>query len=249
MNLYVDIGNSRIKWVFAEDGIPGEPQAWDYSPDNMITLLDDQWGKITRPDRILVANVAGDRVSADLNKVCDDIWSLVPEFIRVRKEACGVTNGYLEINQLGVDRWLSIIAGWVLYKTNICIIGVGTAVTVDLVLASGQHQGGYIIPGMNMMQHMLTRHTHGIDIECAIPPGIEPGQSTRACVQNGSMLALIAMIERVVSDFRQRFPDHSECIITGGGATGIIPMLNTELKHEPDLVLRGIGMLSKGMKG
>lgn len=247
MNLYVDIGNSRIKWATDKAGLIQGLTALAYTTNELPALLVDNWGSMDRPDRVLVANVAGKNVADILVKACADIWSSAPCFIRVQEESCGVINGYDDISQLGVDRWLSIIAAWSGCHGDVCVVGCGTAVTVDLISADGRHLGGYIVPGTFLMQRVLTQGTQGIEIDPHPSAGIAPGRSTRACAGNGTTLAVVALIDRAVSDFRKRVSKNVECIITGGGAANILPLLGADFKYEPDLVLRGISIMSKGI--
>ena len=248
MNLFVDVGNSRIKWATSETGEIGHSTAQDYRLDNLSDLLMERWKVVPSPERVFVSNVAGTAPADILVKVCNSLWSFAPDFISVEKETCGVINGYRDIKQLGVDRWLSIIAAWSEYQTNVCVVGCGTAVTIDLVLANGQHLGGYIIPGVHMMQWMLTQYTQGIDIELYDSDGIDPGQSTETCVSHGASLAVVTLIDRVVSDFRRQHPEKVECVITGGGASNLLSLLAIDFNHESDLVLQGISLISKGIK-
>lgn len=242
----MDIGNSRIKWALDEAGGIRGLSAMEYKPDDLPALLMEHWKNLPHPERIFVSNVAGKQVADVLVKVCSDTWSSAPCFIQVEKETCGVINGYDDIDQLGVDRWLSIIAAWSGGHNDVCVVGCGTALTIDLILADGRHLGGYIIPGTHMMQRILTQNTQ-IEIDPHISDEVGPGRSTRACVSNGSTLAVVALIDRVVSDFRKQVPKNMECIITGGGATNILSLLAGDFKNEPDLVLRGISIVSKEM--
>ena len=152
----MDIGNSRIKWALDEAGGIRGLSAMEYKPDDLPALLMEHWKNLPHPERIFVSNVAGKQVADVLVKVCSDTWSSAPCFIQVEKETCGVINGYDDIDQLGVDRWLSIIAAWSGGHNDVCVVGCGTALTIDLILADGRHLGGYIIPGTHMMLETTT---------------------------------------------------------------------------------------------
>lgn len=245
--MFVDIGNSRIKWALGEAGGIKHSTAREYNPGNLPALLREHWNALPRPERVLIANVAGKKAADILVKMCGELWSLDPGFMRVGKEACGLINGYQDINQLGVDRWLSMVAAWAQCHANVCVVGCGTAVTIDLVLANGRHLGGYIVPGTRMMQSMLTQNTQGINIESRDTGGTGPGQSTPICASNGSTLAVVALIDRVASVFRKQCAGETEYIITGGGAIHILPLLAPGFKYEPDLVLRGISIIPEAM--
>ena len=44
----------------------------------------------------------------------------------------------------------------------VCVVGVGTAMTMDLVERAGAHQGGAIIPSPGLMVDTLLTQTRGI---------------------------------------------------------------------------------------
>src|SRR5512146_642942 len=73
------------------------------------TLALRDWQNLPRPMRALGVNVAGDaarvRVEAQLAR-----FRIVPQWLTATKAAGGVINGYDRPEQLGADRWASLIA-------------------------------------------------------------------------------------------------------------------------------------------
>ena len=112
MNLYVDIGNSRIKWAQANSELIHSYDSYFYNKDNIIDRVESTWKILPRPDQVFISNVAGEVVANIISSYIENSWSISATFLSVSKEAVGVINGYNEINQLGIDRWLAIIAGW-----------------------------------------------------------------------------------------------------------------------------------------
>ena len=67
-------------------------------------------------------------------------FGLWPEFMTSKPAACGISNGYLRPEVLGVDRWLGMIGAWAMAPGEpACIINAGTAVTLDVRVAEGDH--------------------------------------------------------------------------------------------------------------
>lgn len=240
MNLLIDIGNSSIKWACYGAALERTTTAPLVSP--LAGHLAEAWDNLPSPQGVFISNVAGQAVADEIVNYCRGRWSLSPVFMTVTRDCNGLVNGYVETGQLGVDRWLALLAGWTRHKTNLCVVDCGSAVTLDLVLASGRHLGGYIIPGAFMMQEMLIRNTSGIRAVPGGPAGTGPGDSTRACLRNGTYFAVAAFIDRVVNDSHSLYADDFQCLITGGGAAATAELVSVPCLHEPDLVLLGIAI-------
>ncbi len=245
MTLYIDMGNSRIRLLSDPDGI-GKIVAHEYRHAGLESTLQNTIANLPVPDRVVVASVAGEDLTSRLNSWCESTWSVTPEYLQSDKVCCGVTNGYHNPAQLGIDRWLAMIAAWNKYRANICVFDCGSAVTADLVTAAGQHLGGYIIPGYNMMQQSLVNNTGLIRLQTDATCSIQPGINTDDCVYHGTTLALVAFIEKIMDMANKSVNGTFKCIITGGGADLALNSVNADMYHEQMLVMEGIKLASKG---
>ena len=106
------------------------------------------------------------------------------EFYYSPAEDAGVVNSYVRPERLGVDRWLAIVEAWHSRGAAI-VIDCGSAITLDAVSSAGRHQGGYIVPGLRMLERSLTGGTGAVRIDSGIERGLGPGKSMTECVQNG----------------------------------------------------------------
>jgi type III pantothenate kinase len=62
-----------------------------------------------------------------------------------------------------VDRWVGLIGAHHDHPgKDLCLVGLGTAMTIDLLTANGRHLGGSIVPGPRLMIESLLEHTAGI---------------------------------------------------------------------------------------
>lgn len=112
MKLFVDIGNSHIKFVNF-DGQYGDVCKIKYEKHILGNpLSNSDITSLAAPDEIICINVAGYNIKRQLIDQCLSIWDLNPEFIKVCQSDFGVTNSYKDIDQLGVDRWMAMIAAW-----------------------------------------------------------------------------------------------------------------------------------------
>ncbi len=239
MNLYIDIGNSRIKWLLGDsdsDTINSHP----FGAGDLAAELSECWKNEPVPERIIAASVGKKSIMDVVNTVCDSLWSKRPEYLTVQKEFCDVIIAYDDADRLGVDRWLVLIAAFNRYRTNLCIVDCGTAVTVDVVSATGRHKGGYIIPGVGMMRHALVSDTEKISVSEEVHCDVKLGQSTEECIDNGIQLTVAAFIDRVVTSLQVQYQDNLKCILTGGGAESAMKLIATKFIYEPNLVLYGV---------
>lgn len=240
MNLFVDIGNSRIKLMQDDEPVV----AYFLASKRLAAIISEYSQDRPVPERIIVANVAGQQVSTELNNACHRVWGKNPDYISVAREFGAVTNGYSDYQQLGVDRWLAIIAAWYKYKTHLCVVDCGSAVTFDIVTASGQHTGGYIIPGPYLMQQSLAINTSQLPVPDAMTVTPAAGRSTAECIQNGTTLAVASFIEDRLRSLAANTGIAYEGIFTGGGARAIMEFINMDIRYEPLLVFEGIKRVS-----
>src|SRR5207244_12587754 len=114
------------------------------------------------PNSMLVASVAGARLDRVLAAAARRA-GVRARFVTVPRRAAGVTVGYLEPWRLGVDRFVASVGAHHLFdRIATCVVGVGTAMTIDLLGADGAHRGGVIIPAPALMVDTLQHNTHGI---------------------------------------------------------------------------------------
>ncbi len=244
MTLLVDIGNTRVKWAILHDGALSCGTPVPHREQSLQATWPAMWGHMPPPGGVIVANVAGSAVAASLAAWASAHWALQPQFITAMPAACGVTNGYSEPGQLGVDRWLALIGARHLKAVagqHVCVIGCGTALTVDILSAAGQHLGGWIAPGIEMMRQQLSRGTAALSGEFTRQSGGKGlGHSTEEAVMTGIRQAAAGMVDRAVLTARTLLEQPPVGVVTGGAADDLVPFLSSETVTVPDLVLRGL---------
>jgi type III pantothenate kinase len=169
-----------------------------------------------------------------------------PEFVASQRRAAGVTTAYLEPWRLGVDRFIAAIGARHLAPGKpVCVISVGTAITIDLVDAGGQHRGGAIVPGPALMVASLLNHTSGIRRRArGGASGVRSlfARTTRTAIGQGSMYAAAAVIDRAIEEARNELGRRAVVLLTGGGSAAVKPLVNAVCTTVPDLVLRGLAV-------
>jgi type III pantothenate kinase len=242
MKLLIDAGNTRIKWCWYD----GEDLPLDYESAEYEDL-EEQGADLFKgsgpdTDDILVSNVAGEDVRQLLTD-CFSEWDLTPKFFISKAEGCGVTNAYTQPEKLGVDRWLSLIGAWTIRQEAACIVDCGTAVTIDVLDDRGEHLGGMIVPGMELMQDSLINQADGIladeEIEHVDSPSLL-ARDTASAVAAGTLYALVTLIERVRLDIEKELGIDLPLYLSGGDVDLIQPLLACHSTHEPMIIFQGM---------
>jgi type III pantothenate kinase len=206
MNLLIDSGNSFIKWAQAKDGSITRK---GLCPTAVVSTLVEKWTGYNVPVQVIVSNVAGKVVAAEISRVVTTLWQLDAEFIVSSQSCCGLTNRYHKPEQLGADRWMAMVAAYQMMQNSVIVVDCGTAVTIDLVNEKGQFVGGVIMPGLSTAFQSLRTETDAVDeISSINSDASSVAQSTEEGVAAGVLLGLAGGVERVVREETHAAPDN-----------------------------------------
>lgn len=245
--LLVDAGNARIKWAVLAEGVLDNAGQTARSEADFPAFAEQHWATLARPERVVVANVAGSTLGERLAGWVKQAWQLDAEFVVPQREACGVRNAYLDPQQLGVDRWTAMVAAHRYVKGAVCVVDCGTAITIDVLTADGGHQGGLIVPGLTLMRRALLANTQDISSKMGGETGAIAilARDTQGGVNGGTLYAVISVIDRVTADLAAELGGNMTRVITGGDAPALLPLLAGNYRHEPLLVLQGLAIVAK----
>jgi len=240
--LLVDIGNTRIKAALVKGGA-AQPLPATGTRDHAPFA---SWADaiVERPSRLLVSNVAGAEMAMHLVRYARDRWQLDAEFALPCRSRAGMTTRYQQPEKLGVDRWLAALAAYHEARGAVCVIDVGTALTVDVVTSDGTHLGGLIAPGPDLLRTSLTRGTAQLESEgLSLVEGF--ADNTRDAISLGCTDAIGGLFQRVAARLADHEPrEDFRWYLTGGAAPQVEALLPTPAVHLPDLVLRGLAVLA-----
>jgi type III pantothenate kinase len=252
--LLIDAGNSRLKWALL--GTRRErSSAAPWNSRTLPALARRIFARAATLDAVLVASVAGARVKAALRDAARAAGAPAPRFVASSRAAAGVTNGYRTPQRLGVDRWVALIGARERFPSDaVCVISIGTAMTIDLLDSHGRHRGGAIVPGPRLMIESLLSHTALIRRRAAAG-GAGPGRQlfardTRAALEGGSLHACAALVERAAREAQELLELHPQLLLTGGHAAAVHRMLaplegvGQYAILVEDLVLAGLAVLA-----
>ena len=235
MKLLIDIGNSRLKWTLADANTLASVQSMDYRLPASWECLARDWQAMPEPALILIACVASYECFEKVESFAKQIWPIcLVHRVEVLADFANVKVAYANPKALGVDRWLTLLATQHYYAGNNCIVDCGTAMTLDLLKANGEHQGGLIIPGLQLMRASLNRATADLPLVSDMQLDLV-ADNTESAIANGSIWAAVGLIETVM-----RKSLFQQLILTGGAAKYLLDALDRPAILDNGLVLRGM---------
>ena len=242
MILQIDAGNTRIKWRVIKGSKAAGDSFRTVVEGNQLTatVLAGEALQLTGVTALTAAqlsSVAGDAVVATLCKQLHQQFGVSLQVAKVSAQVGSVSCGYKSPETLGVDRWLAVLAAFNKTGRAAIVVDAGSALTLDIVDSGGVHQGGYIVPGLRLLQSSLWQGTDQVKVDqSGSVHRPNPGATTEEAVSHGCILMLVALIERLAAE------QSAELIITGGDALLLKNQLTLKATHSPDLVLDGLSV-------
>lgn len=232
--LLLDVGNTRLKWARADGGTIGPVEAQAHGGEPLALLADLPVGA----DQVWMSSVMGQQLTQQLTDALTQRGAHVQQ-AAVQAECQGLRVAYREPSRLGVDRWLGMLGLWARQRSAFNIASAGTALTFDAVDDRGQHQGGFIAPGIRAMERATLGSTRFETAVLPAPAAAELGQDTEHCVVQGALHAALGALERAAKDHP------SPSFIAGGDASLLQPLLHGQWQLAQQPVLDGLLALAQ----
>lgn len=224
-----DLGNTRLKATeLRPDGSLGEVVAIAHDDaDGWLQALPS--GEVA-----CIASVASDvRRAALFDALCARFVRL--HRVRTERVLGPLRIAYANPSHLGVDRFLAMLG--VCDQAATLVVGVGTALTVDLLDGEGRHHGGRIAPSPSLMREAL--HQRAAQLPREGGRYTDFGEDTDHALASGCEGAALALIEQSLRAAQARLGARPVLCLHGGGAAALRPHLG-EHAWAPDAVLRGL---------
>jgi len=238
VKLAIDAGNSRVKWGW-HDG-----DGW--ASVATVSLIEfaassDHINPFSvtheNPSHIVISNVAGEGAQQLLIN-WTSIFDARPEWVRGEAERCGVQNRYDRPEQLGPDRWASLIAARALQPGPCLVVNAGTATTADALSAGGEFLGGLILPGVELMRFVLHEHTGRLPMQEGQFRDLP--RNTTDAIETGCRQAQAGAVERMFGAMGGK----GVCLVSGGGGPALIERLGVPSRYVENLVLEGLARIA-----
>ena len=251
VTLAIDVGNTRTKWGVFDAA--GELKAHGVVATDALSGLQASpaWAAC---QRAVISNVAGDPAKTALGRT---LATMEVQFIKATAAACGVKNRYRHPAQLGTDRWAAVIAAWHHYHEPCIVVSAGTAVTIDALgrdaeTGGGEFLGGYILPGLRLMQQSIIDKAPGV--EASDGRLQDYPDNTADALYTGSLTAIAGAVRALSEQLGRGQGVLPRIVIAGGDAEAIYEILSQDaalanrLAIADNLVLQGLLILESEIR-
>lgn len=236
MYLLIDAGNSRLKWLYGNN-VPGIVEAVSYRSDWQRKLY-LAWHLLPEPHIIAFSSVNHAEIEEQVAALVQRLWQKPLHTFTAQKQTNHtLTIAYEEPHTLGTDRYLAMLGARSLSQDPFCVVGCGTAITLDAVDGSGNHLGGLILPGIRLAENALLQNTQKL-----IPMRWTPnplGTDTAGCIGAGIHHALPAGIDHIIDELESTHGYYFKRFAFGGDAQILFGNRPT-YRIEPDLLFGGM---------
>jgi type III pantothenate kinase len=262
MSLYLlfDVGNTRLKWAAVESTQqPSDRQKklWAYSGsvsskslaslEHRAELADYITKTLPKPDAIGFTCVAGKAAIQNLQSLFPQWSDIAWKQLEGNSPFSGVRSLYQDQSQLGSDRWAAVIGARALSNANTLIINAGTATTIDLLGANGVHYGGWILPGLELMQKSLEGNTAQLPLAVRDESNNGFGLSTNNAIIGGCDAAQLGAIQYAIQLAKEMNHPVEKVWIDGGNAK-ILAAEMSKAKTQSRLAIETIeGLVLRGI--
>ena len=141
---------------------------------------------------------------------------------------------------LGLDRVAAAVGASVLFpQSDVLIIDLGTAITIDFLSRDGEFLGGVISPGPAMRAKALNTFTGRLPLVDIPAETRLRGQSTTEALQFGILNGIRFEIDSYIDAYRAE-NQNIKVVVTGGAANTIV---RPDVVREPNLVIIGMNRI------
>lgn len=230
-----DLGNTRLKAAPMDaSGRIGDVQA--FAHDGKV--LAPGW-EVTLPARIDSAAVASVASTALRTRLLDALGARCGRvsLARTLPRCDGVTIAYARPEGLGVDRFLALLGAHARGNGPWLLVGVGTALTIDLLDGDGLHRGGRIAPSPALMRQAL--HARAAHLPDAGGECVDFASDTADALASGCEGAALALVQASRDSARALLGASPAVLVHGGGGAPLLERV-PGAHAAPSLVLEGL---------
>jgi type III pantothenate kinase len=236
MNLVIDIGNSQIKLAWFEQG--GKLIETIRQEKSAVSVVFD-----------LIENKPAEKAIVSSVGLLEAVFKDQLERIQGKlvfldhQTPLPIIISYKSPETLGHDRIAAAAGAHQLFHgSNVLIIDMGTAITIDFLSSTGIYLGGNISPGLQTRFRALKEYTAKLPLVSRDNAFPRFGTDTRTAIAAGVQQGIVYELDRYVNEFTHDYPD-CEFIMTGGDTEFFVSELKRPIFAKPDLVLDGLNYI------
>lgn len=231
MDLIIDIGNTRIKYGFFQNG---ELMQKRYCAEN--ELIQELSQLNVEVNRIMISSVKS--IKQELQDVLKNSTSKVYYLSTALK--LPFNNAYHSPETIGADR-LALAAGGLKQFPNqaVLVIDMGTCMTFDFIDEKSNYLGGAIAPGLLMRFKALHEFTGKLPMVSAKQPKDLIGSTTEESMRSGVVNGMLKELDGIIDEYKMRYPG-VKIILTGGDSSFFDKKLKSSIFADAEILLKGM---------
>ena len=154
----------------------------------------------------------------------------------------GLKLRYANPKEIGADRIAAAIGAVSLHpETDLIVIDMGTATTIDVVTKDKEYLGGAIIPGLRISVEALANETAKLPMVEITKPEHSRGTNTIEAIQSGIFYIHLGGLKELCSQYTTSIFNGKKPLVLGtGGFSRIFEETKLFDEISPELVLLGI---------
>jgi len=225
-NLFIDIGNSAIKWRTSESKVFSEGiENFSIKALNQTNIA---W----------LSAVAHSDIVQDISTHFETIYIIKPQ-----KKFGNLTLSYEDPSKLGADRFAAMVGAINHFPDKpLLVIDIGSAITCDVIDKNGMHQGGLIMPGLSSLRWSFEK----FKTSNLTSGSKDLANNTDDAWEHGTYVMMIGAINYQIESFQSNFSD-GVIAICGGMIKEIKKELPDSIEFFDNLVLDGLESYSQSM--
>ncbi len=224
--LALDCGNSALKCL-----INSHVTTFYLNAASFDEQLAQYLQPINKDIKVVFSSVANTSVSGRILDILQRHFTHTPITAKTEIVFNNLKNGYTDFKQLGVDRWLAMIATNPSAENRI-IIDAGSWITMDAISKDGQHLGGAIISQHKSDEALLLKRFNLA--HQANAHHLQFGLSTQQCISMVKGRYGVHTVISLLSLWINHIAQPCRLFITGGDAKEIKKAITLQL--PPDLL-------------
>ena len=244
MMLLLDIGNSRLKWRAHAGGRMVDSGSCASTPEALEQV------RLPKADHALICSV----VDPCRHALLTPHLPVASSWIAAEASAHGLVNHYQPPGALGGDRYAALVGAWRRAQARASapeaqvVVMAGTALTADMLTATGEFMGGCIAPGADMMLNALHAGTGRVrlaGLDGDMPPLAAWPATTQDAVGQGIGLALAGVVQGMCSRLEKHSGREPHVCLSGGARAILRPYLRCAYEEVDELVLEGMTWIAR----
>ena len=155
----------------------------------------------------------------------------------------GLTMGVPDPHAVGKDRLVDAAYAAANFPLPVITVDLGTATTFNVVDTDRVFRGGVICPGLSTGLRALGDRCAQLPQVYLASPKSAIGVNTESCMLSGSVLGTAVLLDGMTQRIEEELGCPATLVVTGGLAKYVTPLCRHPLVYDPELLMKGLGLL------